>query len=372
MDRNLTGRSAPPPEGPRARAISMRHLRSRPALIAGLAVVLLAAAIALAGSGVFASAAVSPAPSRTSAQIAAISPAPTFVPTPTATPTATPTPTPTPAPTSTGTPTPTPATPPLPALLGAIGDSYTTAFSVSPQLLYDHRQYSWAVGTAKNDGVLSLLERFRALGDLPVVADAATMGRRMSDAPRQAGIIVSAAKKLGPGKTAYVTFELGTNDLCGDPMTAPATFQGSLRAALDTLKTGLPAGSRILMLAVPDFPHFYDMTQADSNTKAALLLTVNSNRCPPYLGDFGSPSVDTANYYLTTYDSMLQAGCTGMNTGAGMPRVSCIYDPGLLSESDFVAKDLSTADYFHPSFTGQAKMAESAWLAGPWASVPLP
>jgi lysophospholipase L1-like esterase len=37
-----------------------------------------------------------------------------------------------------------------------------------------------------------------------------------------------------------------------------------------------------------------------------------------------------------------------------------------------VAKDLSTADYFHPSFTGQAKMAESAWLAGPWASVPLP
>jgi lysophospholipase L1-like esterase len=350
--------------------MSMRHLRSRPALITGFAVVLLAAVTGLAWNGAFASAAVSPAPSPTLDQIAAISPAPTLVPAPTASPTPTPAPVPTAAETPTPTPTPTP--PPLPALLGAIGDSYTTAFSVSPQLLYDHRQYSWAVGTAKNDGVLSLLERFRALGDSPVVADAATMGRRMTDAPRQVGIIVAAAKKLAPGKTAYVTFELGTNDLCGDPMTDPATFQGSLRAALDTLKTGLPAGSRVLMLAIPDFPHFYDMTQADPKTKAALLLTVNSNRCPPYLGDFGSPSVDTANYYLTTYDSMLQAGCAGMNTGAGMPRVSCIYDPGLLSESDFVAKDLSTADYFHPSFTGEAKMAESAWLAGPWASVPLP
>jgi lysophospholipase L1-like esterase len=69
---------------------------------------------------------------------------------------------------------------------------------------------------------------------------------------------------------------------------------------------------------------------------------------------------------------MLQAGCAGMNTGAGTPRVTCTYDPKLLSESDFVANDLSTADYFHPSFTGQAKMAENAWQAGPWASVPLP
>ncbi len=369
MNPDLTGGSGPPPKGPRQKAGSRRRLRSRPALFGGVAVVvLLATAIGLAGSGVFASAAVSPVPSPTSALIAAISPVPTLVPTPPTTPT----PTSTPAPTPTQTPSPTPAPPPLPALLGAIGDSYTTAFSVSPQLLYDHRQYSWAVGTAKNDGVFSLLERFRALGDSPVVADAATMGRRMTDAPRQAAIIVAAAKRLAAGKTAYVTFALGTNDLCGDPMTDPVTFANSLQTALVTLKTGLPAGSQVLMLAVPDFPHFYDMTQADPKTKAALQLWVNSNRCPPYLGNYGAPTFELANYYLTKYDNMLQAGCAGMNTGAGTPRVTCTYDPKLLSESDFVAKDLSTADYFHPSFTGQAKMAESAWQAGPWASVPLP
>jgi lysophospholipase L1-like esterase len=348
----------------------MRPLRSRPVLVGGLAVVLLAAVIGVAGSGVLASAAVSPSPSPTSAQIAVISAAPTLVPTPTATPTATATPTPTPAPTETATPTAAP--PPLPGLLATIGDSYTTAFSISPQLLYDHRQYSWAVGTVKDDGIVSLLERFRALGDSPAVLDAATLGRRMTDAPRQAGLVVAAARKLAPGRTAYVTFELGTNDLCGDPITDPATFGSALQSALDTLRTGLPAGSHVLMLAVPDFPHFYDMTQADPKTKAALQLYVNSNRCPPYLGNYGSPSFDMANYYLTTYDAMLQTGCAGMNTGATTPRVTCIYNPKLLSESDFISTDLSTADYFHPSFTGQAKMAESAWRAGPWASVPLP
>jgi lysophospholipase L1-like esterase len=371
MDPDVPGRAGPPNAGQRSRAISMRRLRSRPALIAGGAVLLLAAVIGLEGSGVFASAAVSPSPSLTPAQIAAIPAIPTLVPTPTATPTATPTPTSTPTEAPTPTPTPQPL-PPLPALLGAIGDSYSTAFSVSPQLLYDHRQYSWAVGTAKNDGVLSLLERFHAIGDSPTVVDAATMGRRMTDAPRQAGLVVAAARRLAPGRTAYVTFELGTNDLCGDPMTDPVTFANSLQTALNTLKTGLPAGSQVLMLAVPDFPHFYDMTQADPKTKAALQLLVNSNRCPPYLGNYGAPTFDLANYYLTKYDDILQAGCAGMNTGDGTPRVTCTYDPKLLSESDFVAKDLSTADYFHPSFTGQAKMAESAWRAGPWASVPLP
>ncbi len=342
--------------------------RRGPAAIVAIAIVAVGAAVALAGSGVFASAAVSPS--------AATSPAPTGSPvasdmaTAAATPTAPPTPTTAPKPTET--PTAAPAQPSLPSLLAAIGDSYSQAYSVSPQYRYDHPEFSWVVGTAARDGVQSLLERFRALGASPAVVDAATSGRKMSDAPRQASLVVAAAKKLGPGETAYVTFELGTNDLCDVLITEPAAFEQQLATAMTTLRTGLPAGSRILMLALPDFPHFHEMTQADAATRAALLLPKNSNRCPPYLGTYGSATTESSNYYLTKYDDILKAACDLVNAGATPHRLTCTYDVSKLAESDFTATDLSTYDYFHPSLTGQAKMAESAWQADVWSATTSP
>jgi len=334
-----------------------------PAALVVLALAALVATVALAGAGIFATSGSSPSPSAS--EIAAVSPTTSEAPTQAATPTEAPTPTPT------ATPAPAPTTPPFPALLAAIGDSYSQAYSVSPQYRYDHPQFSWVVGTAKDDGVLSLLERFGALGASPIVVDAATSGRKMIDAQRQAGLVVAAAKKLGPGQTAYVTFELGTNDLCDFPMTGPAEFQQQMSSALTTLRTGLPAGSRILMLAVPDFPHFHEMTQADPNTRAALLIPRTSN-CPPYLGTDARTSVASSDYYLSKYNDILKADCDQMDVGAGTPPIICTYNAGLLAESDFVASDLSTYDYFHPSLSGQAKMAEAAWRADAWASMPLP
>jgi len=74
--------------------------------------------------------------------------------------------------------------------------------------------YSWVLGTGVNDGVFSLLERFQALGASPTVVDAATSGKKIADAVRQARLVVAAAKQLPTGATVFVTFELGTNDLC--------------------------------------------------------------------------------------------------------------------------------------------------------------
>jgi lysophospholipase L1-like esterase len=241
-------------------------------------------------------------------------------------------------------------------LLAAIGDSYSQAYSVSPAYPYDHPQFSWVIGTAKGDGVFSLLERFQALGDSPVVVDAATSGRTMADAPRQAAVVVAAAKKLAPGKTAYVTFELGTNDLCAspNPMTDTVDFQVQLRTAILTLRTGLPPGSRILILAVPDFPHFHDITQADPAARTNLALVQNSDRCAPYLGTNGPSSTAQADSYLSQYDASLKQMCDDIDANeAATGHLFC------------------TVDYFHPSLSGQAKMAANAWRADVWASVPL-
>jgi lysophospholipase L1-like esterase len=263
---------------------------------------------------------------------------------------------------------------PLPSLLGAIGDSYSQAWSTSTANHGDHPEFSWVVGTSANDVVLSLLERFRALGASPQVVDAATSGTQMKDAVRQANIVVAAAKRLKPSQTAYVTFELGTNDLCAspEPLTGQAAFQAQLGDALAILRAGLPAGSRILMLAVPNMPHFHDITQANATAQAILARTPIQSGCPPYLGNSDFIPFDVANSHLGQYDTALQSACAGIEGNEGATgRLHCTYNSDLLSESDFVIGDLSAYDYFHPSLSGQARMATSAWAADIWGRTPL-
>jgi lysophospholipase L1-like esterase len=292
---------------------------------------------------------------------------------PLATPAPSDTPTPTASPTPASTPTPAPTTPPLPALLGAIGDSYSQAYSVTPAYLRDHTQFSWVIGTAKNDGVFSLAERFAALGGSPKLVDAATSGRKMNDAPRQATAVVAAARKLSPGQTAYVTFELGTNDLCDDPKTDPASFESDLRSAISILRDGLPAGSRIQMLSVPDFGHLRDITQADAKAKAFLALPRNSTACAPFLGDNSPSTLAEAETYLRQYDDSLAQACEDISAaGATSGKLYCTTNESLLSMRDFTIADLSTVDYLHPSLTGQHRLADAAWSADVWGTVPLP
>ena len=284
--------------------------------------------------------------------------------------TATPVLSPTPVPTPPATPA---ISPQLPAMLAAIGDSYTQAWSVSPAYKRDHPGYSWAVGTYKHDGVFSLLERFQSLGDNIRVEDAATSGKKMDDAARQATRIVASAATLPPGSTVYLTFELGTNDLCDTPTTDPAAFEAQLRAAVEVLRSGLPAGSRILMLSVPDFSHFSDITQANSAARALLGTRSHSQTCAPFLGSDSPLSLQAAELVLTGYDAILFKVCDEIEAADGQAgRLHCLRNDALLAERNFTINDLSTVDYFHPSISGQAKMAASAWTAGPWGKVRLP
>jgi lysophospholipase L1-like esterase len=300
----------------------------------------------------------------TPSTVVAVSPSssPTLAAIPDSTPTATPTPS----------SSPTLATPPLPTMLAAIGDSYTQAWSTSASNKKDHPEFSWAVGTEKGDGVYSLRERFVALGANVVVVDAATSGMKMDDAPRQAGVVVVEAAKLPPGSTVFVTFELGTNDLCDDPMTDPAAFESDLRTAVAILRQGLPAGSHILMLSLPDFVHFRALTQASPPVAEFLAKSGKNNNCPPFLGVETSSTLAQSTQMLADYDSVLTKVCDEIEAADGPSgKLHCRSDPLRLAEKDFVLADMSTVDYFHPSLTGQARMAEAAWQAGYWARLPL-
>jgi lysophospholipase L1-like esterase len=259
-------------------------------------------------------------------------------------------------------------------MLAGIGDSYMKAYDPSALMAgyKDHPQYSFVFGTAKDDGIFSLRERFESLGAKPVMVDASKTGKKMSDAVRQANIVVAAAKKLPAGASVYVVFELGTNDLCGQPetpMTKPATFDAQVKAAMNVLNKGLPADSRILMLSVPDFVHFRVITQADPTARAHFKEANNINRCPPFLGSNSAISLAAATRILSQYNDSLVAACADTEAAG---KVHCASDREGLAEANFKIGDLSKADYFHPSFTGQAKMAEAAWIHGYWNGMTVP
>jgi hypothetical protein len=123
------------------------------------------------------------------------------------------------------------------------------------------------------------------------------------------------------------------------------------------------------MLAVPDFHHFYDITQANAASKAQLAESKNQYQCSPYLGNGSRLTLDAADAIRAQYNASLKAACDGINAndGSGGP-LHCTYNEALLADSDFVIGDLSTYDYFHPSLSGQARMAADAWDADVWGN----
>jgi lysophospholipase L1-like esterase len=123
------------------------------------------------------------------------------------------------------------------------------------------------------------------------------------------------------------------------------------------------------MLPVPDFSHFRDITQADAAARALLALPQNLNRCAPYLGTSSPSAMIKANDNLSQYNAALKAACDEIDAEEGATgALHCTYNAALLADSNFTIDDLSTVDYFHPSLSGQAKMAEDAWRADVWRS----
>jgi lysophospholipase L1-like esterase len=248
------------------------------------------------------------------------------------------------------------AAPTYPASMASTGDSITRAYNTSWFPYIDNPSASWSTGT--NSTVVSQYTRLLALN--PAISghawNDARSGAKMADLNGQMAAV--AAQKPG-----YVTVLMGGNDVCTSSestMTAVATFRSQLTAALTTVTTGSPA----TLVSVSSLPNIYQLWSIFHTNGTARFVWGLFSVCQSMLAN----ATSTAQADVDRRARVLQRE-VDFNTALAQvcaQFVQCRFDGNALFNTAFTTGDITTRDYFHPSTSGQRKLAAVSWAAGFW------
>lgn len=234
--------------------------------------------------------------------------------------------------------------------LAALGDSITAGYNACG--LGPCWPASWSTGTLPV--VNSLASRIETQSGTAVARyNVAVPGARMEHLRAQAATAVVPAPDL-------ITIEMGGNDACRSSlsaMTETGQYQRQFRSAMDVIASHSP-GSRVLVMSVPDI---YRLWVVLKDSPAARATWAAFGICQSLLADPLSTDAEDVERRLAVrqrvieYNKRLERSCAKY--------VNCTYDGGLVFETAFTAADI-TFDAFHPSLSGQAKLAAAAYAAG--------
>jgi hypothetical protein len=229
-----------------------------------------------------------------------------------------------------------------PATVAALGDSITRAFNTDWIPFRDGPSYSWATGSH----VPSPARRLgaRSYND-------AKDGARMRDLPAQAARAVDQ-------QATDVMILMGANDLCHrgvTDMTTVARFHSDFEATMTTLAA---TSARIEVLSVPDLYRVWQLEKGRFLARTAWRFT---HACPALLAHPTSTApADVARRLLVRrrelgFNRVLATVCAEY--------AQCRFDGGAVFRTRFGRGDISSRDFFHPSRSGQATLAQVAWWA---------
>jgi lysophospholipase L1-like esterase len=245
------------------------------------------------------------------------------------------------------------ASPPLPASMAAIGDSISQAADTC--CWYgNHPADSWSTGYAGWDPVVSHYERILAVK--PAMYghnyNDSVSGAKMSNAPTQAAKAVQQQAK-------YVTILMGANDLCTSStatMTSVSTFTSEFKQTLATLEAGLPSTAHIFVASIPNLYQLWQIYHADS---LAEFTWGTAHICQSLLStsDTNADRQAVVNRE-TAFNQVLAQQCAQF--------ANCRFDQDAVFNYSFSKSNVSKLDYFHPSLSGQAALANVTWGASWW------
>ena len=242
---------------------------------------------------------------------------------------------------------------PAPNSMAVLGDSISRAYNACPAF-GECPASVWSTGT--DIGVDSHYTRLLALN--PTIAgnnhNDAVSGTTMANLDGQAALAVGQ-------NVDYVTIEMGGNDGCKNTeaqMTATATYQAQFQQAMTTLTTGLP-NAHILVASVPDILQLWvvakDVPAARSVWSFAnICQTVTANPLSVAQADVDRRA--RVRQRVIDYNSALATVCAQF--------ANCRFDQNAVFNSGFALSDVSSIDYFHPSYAGQTGLALLSYGAG--------
>jgi len=244
-----------------------------------------------------------------------------------------------------------------PGSIAATGDSITQAYDADSLFPPGVRpQYSWATGSSSKVNSLYL----RILAANPAIAghafNDAKSGARMVDLNGQLG--TAAGQSVD-----YVTILMGGNDVCQPSeaaMTSVADFTAQYSNAMATLTAASPS-TNVYVVSIPNVKTLWSTLKGNA---IARFVWAIGGVCQSMLArplSTAQTDVDRRARVLqreVDFNAALASVCAAYT--------QCRFDGNAVFNVAFVASDISTRDYFHPSISGQKKLAAVSWSAGYW------
>jgi len=258
----------------------------------------------------------------------------------------------------------------------------------------------WSTGYNSSDAVNSLNERLEMLqpasyyennSTRDAIFNHAESGAVMADFVGQANAVVAASGSVPGGEVGDVTVLLGNNDMCADSLaeiTAPALFEAQYRSGLNAL-AGSPA-TRNARIDVISIPAIYWLWHAKHSSFTCRFIWAIGGVCQALLSGANTGCVSTASELdpdQNDYGDLPGSACYRRKQLHAAIRD--IYNPILqnvlqeyinngqlpnarytdIFDVMFESADINTGDCFHPSITGHARLADTAWCRSPLGSL---
>jgi lysophospholipase L1-like esterase len=250
------------------------------------------------------------------------------------------------------------APPKFPASMAALGDSITQAYdSLGPAgFLMSEPQLSWSTGYAGAKQVNSQYLRLLAV-------DPKIKGHEHNDSAVGAPVsgLESQVKKAIAQKAQYVTILIGANDVCTHTisgMTSVATFTKTFTSDLASLMKGLPKGAHVYVASIPNLLHLWTILHNNPSAENAWAFD-GGKLCRSMLLASNTPA-DRQKVLNRekAFNSALAAACKKY--------AACRWDKLAVFNFKFTPGDVNTLDYYHPSVTGQNRLAAITWASSWW------
>jgi lysophospholipase L1-like esterase len=235
--------------------------------------------------------------------------------------------------------------------VASLGDSISQGFNTC-EALTNCPANSWSTGS--NPEIKSQAARLQEIAPPGVTVETfnnSVSGSKSSDLPRQVSLAIQQ-------QADYITILSGSNDLCApsvSEMTSTANFENNLRSSLTTLDA-LKPDTQVFISSLPNLENLYD--SGNGNFRAQQIWKI-AGVCQSLLANTGSEAqADVDRRALVyerekEYNAAIESVCSSF--------ANCMTDDNKVYEQNFSGSDLSEIDFFHPSVTGQEKLAEITW-----------